>query len=222
MNIKTVKQIAVGVLVALLLFFVVVLYKTCKEKNIYAEKVRQNEQEIATLRGNIDSINTQWAKQQEYWAGVQKRLDAEVAQHQADQEAAKRERAKILGTIATLTTEVQPLIDANPNLKALIDAYKSALAVDALQIAAVEGERDSWIQKFNAKSKELDDALLAKANMQASLEKCLTGFAKANQDLATAGRTISHQRTLIKIMGIGGGASVAALTVIVVAGLVHK
>ena len=216
------KTVVVGILVLTVLVLSGILYSTCKSKNALLATVKLNEEKIASLQGNIDSINGLLNTTLERNDKLQKALDADILQRQAEQEAAKHEREKLRTQITLLETELQPLIDANPKLRELIGAYQTAMSQASLQIVALEAERDDWHHKFDIAVSDRDAALLAKAAMQAALESCMKGFTKANNDLSNAGKTISRQKGLIKTLAVVGIVPTAALGGLVVLGMVHK
>jgi len=95
-----------------------------REENLRQEK----EEEIATLRGEIDSSNT-------ILAGLLLRADQAEAQAAARKEENER-----------LRQEVQPVIDANPRLKAYVLSLNQTIAdqgeaIVSLRFSLVEQER---------------------------------------------------------------------------------
>lgn len=213
---KTVKTIALIVLVFVFVYCVWQLFIKKDENTHLKEVIAQNEETIGLLRGNIDSINGQLEAVLELNSKLQAEYDANIAQRQREQEAARLERKKLLGKITVLETELEPLIAANPKLQELIAAFKAADAASQAQIVALEAERDAWIQKYNLKDQDFRAALLAKTQMQENLEASLLAFTKCNNELVTADKTITKlkkQNKAVKVLvlietGILGGLAI--------------
>jgi len=199
MNHKTWLKIALIELV-LLLGVGYYAYKQTTAKNDYATEVLVNTETIARLRGELDSINTILASQMSSNAALQAKLDAEVTQHLADQEAAKHEREKLHSTITVLQTELQPIIDANPKLRALINAYEASEAQADAQIAAVVAERDDWKRKFLVSQEDVKALVVAGIKKDELLKEALDKYEHCNSDLAEAGRTIARQKKTVKVL----------------------
>jgi len=175
------------------------------------EQAVANSNTINDLRGELDSINFTLANTLEANATLQTALGAEVAQHKSEQEVAKSERKKLHEQIIVLQTELEPLIQANPKLQALITAYEASEAAATAQIVALEFERDDWKKKFEVSQDDCRALIEAGIKKDAALKKSLDAFTQCNTDLASATKALATHRKKTKVL---------ATTVLVEAGII--
>jgi len=166
----------------------------------YQQQVTANEDTINTLRGELDSINTVLATTLESNASLQAEKDASIIQHSKEQEVAESERKRLREQITVLQTELDPLIKANPKLKALIDAYEASEAAATTQIAALEAERDNWKGKFEVSQNDCRALVIAGLAKDAALNKSIAAFQKCNNDLSDAAKTIAKHEKKTKAL----------------------
>lgn len=190
--------ISLSFVVGVLLYLLDARRITVKE---IREQAAQHTNTIAILHGELDSVNTVLAREMEKNEKLQAELDVTVVQHQAEQEAAKNERKKLRSQIVILQTELEPLIEANPKLKLLIEAYEASEAAFTAQITAVEKERDDWKTKFEVSQDDVRALVEAGIKKDEIIKKSLAKYQTCVNDLSKAGDTIAKQKKTIKVLG---------------------